>query len=274
MLRRQQAAQQQVTGAAQRAQGAVELDAGGHQAAQHGRIASEAAQDHRQVDIAVRLDRVLGKRRQRAVGWIGDDAQRGERQAVLGGIGGRDMALHVDGGSARLHAQRRLAGLRHHHFLGAGEHATHHAALLQRGAGDVFFAQRQAGQPPCIARGDLGGDDNVAGLEARIEAAGDAEADDAADRGRIEHGEQRAQLPGIARTADDHHARPGRDARLLHKSRHDQDRPRINRAIRGRVVPHPQLHNPTPDTFSDAAIRRLRLLFQSLSRGCARAERP
>ena len=42
------------------------------------------------------------QRRQRAAGGIADDAQGRERKPGLGGIGGGDMALHVDGRSARL----------------------------------------------------------------------------------------------------------------------------------------------------------------------------
>ena len=54
---------------------------------------------------------------------------------------------------------------------------------------------------------------------------------------------------GIATAADHGHAGPGRDAGLLHQTGHNQYRPRINSIARGRVVPRPQIHIPTPTTL-------------------------
>ena len=51
---------------------------------------------------------VLASAGKRAAGGIADDAQRREWQARLGGIGGSDMAFHVDRGGAGLRVQRGL----------------------------------------------------------------------------------------------------------------------------------------------------------------------
>ena len=77
---------------------------------------------------------LLRQFRQRAVGGIADHAQCGKGNAGLGGIGGGDMAFHVDGGSARLRMQRGLAGLRGNDPLDAGESAAHHAAARSSAA--------------------------------------------------------------------------------------------------------------------------------------------
>ncbi|MHC2615921.1 hopanoid biosynthesis associated radical SAM protein HpnH [Bradyrhizobium diazoefficiens] len=121
-------ADQEVAATAQGAQRAVEVDAGRDQRMQRRRVAHDSAQHGREVDLAVRLDGGAGERRQRAMGGVADDADRGKGQPRLGGVGGRDVAFHVDGGGAGLRMQRRLAGPPGDHFLGAGEAAAHHAA--------------------------------------------------------------------------------------------------------------------------------------------------
>ena len=75
---------------------------------------------------------VIASAGKRAAGGIADDAQRRERQAGLGGIGGRDMAFHIDGGSARLRMQRGLAGARGNHLFDAGKTAADHAPAPER----------------------------------------------------------------------------------------------------------------------------------------------
>ena len=94
------------------------------------------------------------------------------------------MAFHVDRGSARLRAQRGLAGPGGDHLLDAGQTAPDHAPAPQRDAGDQFLVQRETGQPAGIAGQDLGRHHDVAGFQRGIEPAGDAEADDAPDRRR------------------------------------------------------------------------------------------
>ena len=72
---------QKVAAAAQGTQRAVEVDARGDQGMQRRGIAHDAAQDGGEVDLAVRLDGCAGDGRQRTVGGVADDADRGERQA-------------------------------------------------------------------------------------------------------------------------------------------------------------------------------------------------
>ena len=100
---------------------------GRDQRAQRQRIARHAAHHLAQVDVAVRLDRVLRQCRQRAGGGIADHAQRGKGNAGLGRIGGGDVAFHVDGGSSGLGMQRGLAGGRGNDLLDAGKAAADHA---------------------------------------------------------------------------------------------------------------------------------------------------
>ncbi len=115
-------------------------------------------------------------------------------------------------------------------------------------AGDQIFVQGRPGQPAGVAGQHLGRHHDVAGFQGRIEPSGNAEADDAPDRSGIEYRQQRAQLLRIATAADNGHAGPGRDAGLLHQTSHNQHRPRVNSA-RGRAVPRPQFHIPTPTTL-------------------------
>jgi hypothetical protein len=53
-------------------------------------------------------------------------------------------------------------------------------------------------------------------------------------------------LPWIATAADHGHARPGRDAGLLQQTCHNKYRSRVKWIARGRSVPSPQIHIPTP----------------------------
>ena len=167
----------------------------------------------------------------------------------LGRVGGCDMALHVDGGRPRLRAQRGLARPGGDHLLHPRKTAPDHTPASQRDAGDQFFIQRQTGQPAGVAGQDLGRHHDVAGFQGGIQSAGDAEADDAPDRRGVKDREQRPQLLRIATAADDGHAGPSRNAGLLHQTSHNQYRPRINWIARGRAVPRPQFHIPTPTTL-------------------------
>ena len=101
----------------------------------------------------------------RAAGGVADDAQRRERKARLGRIGGRDMAFHIDRGRAGLRVQRGLAGRRCDHLFHAGQTAPDHAPAPQRDAGDQIFIQRQTGQPAGVAGQHLGRHHHVAGLQ-------------------------------------------------------------------------------------------------------------
>ena len=71
-----------------------------------------------------------------------DHPQGGEWKPRLGGIGGGDMALHVDGCRTRFRMQRGLAGRRRDHLFHAGKAAADHAPAAQRDAGDHFLVQR------------------------------------------------------------------------------------------------------------------------------------
>ena len=268
------AAEQEAAAAAQRAQRAIEVDAGRHQRAQRPRVARHAAQDLAQVDFAVRLDRGLGEFRQRPVGGIADHPQRRKGNACLGGIGCRDMAFHVDRGGPRVRPQRGLAGPGGNHLLDAGQSTLDDPAALQRGAGDHLLVQRGCGQKPRVAGQHLGRNHDIAGLQRWIEAAGHAKADDAAECRGIQRRQQRAELLRIAGTADDDHAWPGRDAGLLHQTCHDQNRPpvngidvnrvELNPAAYGRGGPRPQNHIPTPTTLLLVLFKfRYRAIAQS-----------
>jgi hypothetical protein len=108
----------------------------------------------------------------------------------LGGVGGGDMAFHVDGGCSRFGVQRGLAGARGNHPLDTVEPAAHHAAAaarqaaaLERRARDHLLVQRHIGKEPGIAGHDFGRHYHVAGLQRRIEAAGHAKRDHAAEGG-------------------------------------------------------------------------------------------
>ena len=185
------------------------------------RIARHAAQHLAQIDIAVRLDRGHRQRRQGAGRGIADDAQRREGKPGFGGVGGGDMAFHIDGRSPRFRAQRGLAVLGRDHLLDARKAAPDHAAAPQGHAGDHFLVQRETRQPAGVAGHNFGRHHDIAGFQARIETTRDAEADHAADRRWVEHRQQRAQLLRIATAADDGHAGPGRDAGLLHQTSHN-----------------------------------------------------
>ena len=139
-------AEQEAAAAAQRAQRAVEVDAGPNQRTQRPRVARDAAQDLAQVDFAVRLHCGLGEFRQRPVGGIADHPERSKGNACLGGIGCRDMAFHIDGGGTRYRAQRGLASLGGNHLLDAGQPALDDPPALQRGTGDHLLVQRGSGQ--------------------------------------------------------------------------------------------------------------------------------
>ncbi len=167
------------------------------------------------------------------------------------------MALHVHRSRPGLGVQRRLAGAGGDHPLYACQRPAHHAAAapghaaaLQGGTCDHILVQRHVGQEAGVAGHHLGGHHDVAGLQRRVEAAGHAEADHAAEGGRIERRQQRTELLRIARTADNDHAGPGRNAGLLHQPRNNQDRPPINRTFRHRLTRggprRPPSHIPTP----------------------------
>ncbi len=243
------AAQQKTSAAAQAAQRAIEIDSGRNQCAQGARIAYHAAEDLPQIDLAVGLDRAPCERRQCAARRVADDAQRGEGKPGLGGVGGCDMAFHVDGGSPRLQAQRGLTGLRHHHVLDARKPSPDDATASQAQGyiRDEILVQRETGQEAGIARHDLGRDHNVARFQARIETPGDAEADHGSNRGGIEHSQERAQLPRIATATDDGHTGPRRDASLLYQAGHNQDRPRINQHC-------PRTLGPPPPKFTSQPL--------------------
>ncbi len=145
--------------------------------------------------------------------------------------------------------KRRLDVPGRDHLLGPRKTAPDDAPAAERDAGDQFVVQRQAGQPAGVARHDLGRHHDVAGFQRGIQPSGNAEADDAPDRGGVEHRQKRPQLLRIATAADDGHAGPGRDAGLLHQTSHNQYRPRVNSIARGRAVPRPQFHIPTPTTL-------------------------
>ncbi len=96
-------------------------------------LARDAAHHLPQIDIAIGLERIRRKLRQRAVRRIADHAQRGERQAMCLGITRGDMAFHIECIGAGGCAQRRLADLSEHDFFHAGENAIDHvAAALHR----------------------------------------------------------------------------------------------------------------------------------------------
>ena len=88
--------------------------------------------------------------------------KRGEWETDLGGIGGGDMALHVDGRSARLRPQGGLFGPGRDHLLDAREATPDDAPAPQGDVGDQFLVQRQAGQPAGVAVHDLGRDHDIA----------------------------------------------------------------------------------------------------------------
>jgi hypothetical protein len=185
----------------------------------------------------------------RAAGGVADDAQGCERQACLGGIGGCNMAFHIDRGGAGLRAQRGFSGPGRHHLLDTGKAAPDHPAAPQRHTGDPFFIERETRQPAGVAGQNLGRHYDIARFQRRIEATGDAEADDAPNRRGVEHRQQRPQLLRIATAADNRHAGAGRDAGLLDQTSHNQYRPRVNCIDRDHVVPRPQIHIPTPTTL-------------------------
>ena len=167
----------------------------------------------------------------------------------LGGIGGGDMALHVDRCGPGLRPQRGLSGPGRDHLLDARQATPDDAAAPQRDIGDQLFVQRQTGQPAGVAGHDLGRDHDIAGFQFRIQSTGNAEADDAPDAGGVDHGQKRPQLLRIATAADDGHAGAGRNAGLLHQTSHNQHRPPVNSIARGNPVPRPQIHIPTPTTL-------------------------
>ena len=155
------------------------------------------------------------------------------------------MAFHVDGGSARHRAQRRLGGLRHHDLLDPREPAPDDAA--HREVCDLFFADGKTGKPAPVAGGDFGRHHDIARFEGGIEASGDAEGNDPTDGRGIEDGEQRTQLLRIAGTTDDGFSRAGRDSGLLDQPCHNEYRPRVHQT-RGRFAPL-RIHIPTPTTL-------------------------
>ena len=102
---------------------------------------------------------IAGKR---AVGGVADDPQRREWQPGFLGVGGGDMAFHIDGGSPRLRPQRGLSGAGADHLLDAGKATPDHAAASQCHAGDQFVVEGQTGQPAGIAGQHFGRDHDVA----------------------------------------------------------------------------------------------------------------
>ena len=53
------------------------------------------------------------------MGGVADDPKRGKRQPGLGGIFRRNVAFHIDGGSAGLQMQRLLEVTGGNHLFGA-----------------------------------------------------------------------------------------------------------------------------------------------------------
>ena len=159
------------------------------------------------------------------------------------------MALHIHSGSARLGPQRGLSGAGRDDLLDAGQTASNYPRASQPDPGDQFFIECKTGQPARIPGQYLGGHHDIAGFQGRVEPSGNAKADDAPERGWIKRRKQCPQLPGIATAADHGHARTRCNARLLHQTRHNQYRPRVNSIARGNLVHRPQIHIPTPTTL-------------------------
>jgi hypothetical protein len=250
-IRRDEAltAEQKTSTAAQGTQRAVEIDSGRDQRAQCRRVPRQATQHLAQVDLAVRLDRGSRQRRQRARRRIADDAQRREWKARLGGVGGGDMALHIDGRRPCLGTQRGFSRLGDDYLLDARKAAPDDPSASHGDTGNQFFIERQTGQPAGIAGQHFGRHHDVAGSQRGIQSAGDAEADDASDGRWVKHRQQGSQLLRIATAADDRHTGPSRYAGLMHHTSHDKYRPRVDSIAHEQVVPRPQIHIPTPTTL-------------------------
>ena len=101
------AAEQKAAAAAQAAQRAIEIDPGGDQRAQRRRITRHPRSTLRRSMSPFGLIALMASAGKCAAGGVADDAQRCERQSRLGGIGRRDMAFHVDGGSPGLASAAR-----------------------------------------------------------------------------------------------------------------------------------------------------------------------
>jgi hypothetical protein len=209
------------------------------------RIARDAAQHLAQVDVAVRLDRGHGQRRQRAAGGIADDAQRRERQARLGGIGRRDMAFHVD---RRAPVSECSAALQAVAAITCSTPARPPRTTRRRPSAMLAisssFSARPASQRVSPAMTSVAtttspdfSDGSSPPATPKLMTPLNVDG--------IQRRQQRAQLLRIATAADHDHAGPGRDAGLLHKTSHDQNRPWINR-IETRIA-HGSRRPPPPN---------------------------
>lgn len=242
-------AQQKASAATQAAQRSIEIDPGGYQRAQGQWVSRKTAEHLLQIDVAVRLDGAAGNRRKRSRRGIADYTQCSKGKTRFGGIGGRDVAFHVDGRGAGLGMEYRLAGLPNHDLLDTGKPGADHLLTAEAGAIDQFLTKRKACLPSRLTIHDFRGDHDVSGLQRWVEAAGDPEADHASHRRRIEPREKRPQLPGIAAAANDGHAGARSDAGFLNQTGHNQYRPRVKGIAHGYVNRRPQIHIPTPTTL-------------------------
>jgi len=186
--------------------------------------AEEGQEDGAQSRPAILPHAGDGGRRDRPAGGVADDPQRREGKAMGGGEAGGDMGFHVDGKGTRRRGQRLLVGLRHDREIDAGEVAQ---AGVGQAAGEAVSPSR-IGRPALYAGDDRAGEDRRAGRQGRIEAAGDAEAEDAGravgDGGFDERGKPRPA------GRDGAQARASRNRRLAGETGNGKDESRQGHA--------------------------------------------
>ena len=179
--------------------------------------AEQCQQDRAQIRPAILPHAGNGGRRNRAARRIADHPQRREGQAMGGGEARCDMGFHVDGERAGRRGQRLLIRLRHNRQIDAREIAD--AGFGQ--AGGQTLTPGRIRRPALAASDNRPREDRRARRQRRIEAAGDAEAEDA--RGAVGDGcfdEQGKPRPAGRQSSN---ARPPRDRRLAGEAGNRKD---------------------------------------------------
>jgi hypothetical protein len=151
------------------------------------------------------------------------------------------VAFHIDGRRARILVQLDLVARVQDDLFGADDRAADDLAPADVRAFHQVVAESRSRRPPGLGRHDFTRYDQIAGLQRRIEAAGDAKRDDAPDACVVERAELRAQLIRIARAADDCQAGARSNAGLAVKPRYDKEWPPP-----GDSSACPHTHIPTP----------------------------
>ena len=101
-----------------------------------------------------------------------------------------------------------------------------------------LIGKRRMRRPARSAGDDAGRDDHVTGGKARIEAAGDPEAQHRPAAGHAPLRKQPPQPAGVAARRDGDEPRPLGEAHLLRQPRHHQDREPLGRNVQRHSIPY------------------------------------